>query len=416
MSVTTDPRLQQYGVSFPGIQPSSYESGLASDLDSNGFNAYALNQLANTSVNSAQSLISPPGNAFAQPRTRSQLALQNQAGLNPSSPTRSGVNGAPHVVHANPTTHTTPPDYNAQAWNVNVTIPNGPASQSPYYSSGPGSHAAPETPKTAELGAKTTNSKEDGGSHFSGMKLIPNPPNLEEWRERLFNIEGTIVMTEEEFQTYFPHVDNVYSHRSTQKYKRKPFVSHYWDCRLKGRPPGTPKSDDPNKKKRKRLARERDLCDVKIKITEYFGRDPDQGDSSAHGNITSPTSTTTGTAAAGAGSGITFIMENDGPHHPHQQAAQQFGMLTPNASLPPGHPGANGARYFTIQRVNGGAGGDKDDESDFQHRHTLEESDRIKKNSVQRWLLKEEKDKKRQQVRLLLPRPSCILSFLPHPT
>src|SRR6201995_284667 len=75
---------------------------------------------------------------------------------------------------------------------------------------------------------------------------------------------------EDRFETYFPHVDNVYSHRSTQKYKRKAFVSHYWDCRLKGRPSGTPKSDDPNKKKRKRQARERDLCDVKIKITEYF--------------------------------------------------------------------------------------------------------------------------------------------------
>src|ERR1700761_4220864 len=75
---------------------------------------------------------------------------------------------------------------------------------------------------------------------------------------------------EDRFETYFPHVDNVYSHRSTQKYKRKPLGSHYWDCRLKGRPPGTPKSDDPNKKKRKRQARERDLCDVKIKITEYF--------------------------------------------------------------------------------------------------------------------------------------------------
>lgn len=71
------------------------------------------------------------------------------------------------------------------------------------------------------------------------------------------------------FQTYFPYVDNVYSHRSTQRYKRKPFICHYWDCRLKGRPPGTPKSRDPNKKKRRRVARERDLCDVKIKITEY---------------------------------------------------------------------------------------------------------------------------------------------------
>lgn len=72
------------------------------------------------------------------------------------------------------------------------------------------------------------------------------------------------------FQTYFPHIDNVYSHRSTQKHKRKRFVSHYWDCRLKGRPPGTKKSTDPEKKKRKRVARERDLCDVKIKITEFW--------------------------------------------------------------------------------------------------------------------------------------------------
>lgn len=38
---------------------------------------------------------------------------------------------------------------------------------------------------------------------------------------------------------------------------------------MKGRPSGTPKSDDPSKKKRRRSARQRDLCDVKIKITEH---------------------------------------------------------------------------------------------------------------------------------------------------
>ncbi|KAI9685220.1 MAG: hypothetical protein M1820_010829, partial [Bogoriella megaspora] len=112
--------------------------------------------------------------------------------------------------------------------------------------------------------------QEKNDSHLEGLKLVPSPPDLEVWREKLFHIHEPITLTEEEFQTYWPHVDNIYSHRSTQKYKRKPFVSHYWDCRLKGRPPGTPKSNDPNKKKRKRTARERDLCDVKIKITEYL--------------------------------------------------------------------------------------------------------------------------------------------------
>ncbi|KAL8672306.1 MAG: hypothetical protein Q9168_003222 [Polycauliona sp. 1 TL-2023] len=49
-----------------------------------------------------------------------------------------------------------------------------------------------------------------------------------------------------------------------------PLVSHYFDCRIKGRILGTAKSEDPTKKKRKRQARERDLCDVKIKIIKYF--------------------------------------------------------------------------------------------------------------------------------------------------
>ena len=38
--------------------------------------------------------------------------------------------------------------------------------------------------------------KVDG--HFSGMKMIPNPPDLEKWRERLFNVDGTIILSEEE--------------------------------------------------------------------------------------------------------------------------------------------------------------------------------------------------------------------------
>ena len=74
-----------------------------------------------------------------------------------------------------------------------------------------------------------------------------------------------------------------------------------------------------------------------------------------------------------------------------RQQQQQFGVLAPNASPPDGHPGARGERFFTIQRVNGNGANGKNDGVGGGHRHSLEESDRVKKNSVQRYLVKEMK-------------------------
>jgi uncharacterized protein affecting Mg2+/Co2+ transport len=105
---------------------------------------------------------------------------------------------------------------------------------------------------------------------------------------------------------------------------------------MKGRPPGTPKSEDPNKKKRKRSARQRDLCDVKIKITEYF-----------------------------PGAQIEF-----------DDNAGVCGDLV-------------GQRLWTIQRVNRNGGNGKGDGVAGPHKHTLERSDEIKKNSVQRLVAKQ---------------------------
>ena len=42
----------------------------------------------------------------------------------------------------------------------------------------------------------------EGGTtdgHFSNLKMIPNPPDLDEWRQKLFNVEDTVTMTEEEY-------------------------------------------------------------------------------------------------------------------------------------------------------------------------------------------------------------------------
>ncbi|PON20784.1 hypothetical protein TGAM01_v210385 [Trichoderma gamsii] len=188
---------------------------------------------------------------------------------------------------------------------------------------------------------------------LSQAKLVVDPPDLQAWREKLFHVDDLIILTHEQFETYFPHIDNVYSHRSTQRYKRKPFISHYWDCRMKGRPPGTPKSDDPAKKKRKRSARERDLCDVKIKITEYF---PDAGAEAA--------------------------LDRD------VAAAIAAGTAAASAVV------STGQRFWTIQRVNGNGGNGKGDGVAGPHRHTLERSDEIKKSSVQRFVAMKDREAK----------------------
>ncbi|OHW98713.1 glutathione s-transferase domain-containing protein [Colletotrichum incanum] len=195
-------------------------------------------------------------------------------------------------------------------------------------------------------------------------KWVIDPPNLEEWRQKLFDADGLIILTHEQFEAYFPHIDNVYSHRSTQTYKKKPFISHYWDCRLKGRPPGTKKSDDPNKKRRNRVSRKLNLCDVKIKITEYFpGATLHDVDDGTYVPLNG------GQALNGAHTVLA----------PPGERELRVAPATPN-NLP-----APGQKFWTIQRVNGhisisGIPG--------PHQHTLAKSDEVKKNSIQRYLAK----------------------------
>lgn len=234
--------------------------------------------------------------------------------------------------------------------------------------------------------------------HLLAPQLVPNPPSLKEWRNKFFNIDEPILLTSEQYLTYFPHVDNIYSHRSTQKYKRKPFVSHYWDCRLKGRPTGTPMNKkakidddaaDTEKKKRKRKVRERDLCDVKIKVTEFFGTDELEALRKL-GLGPDPSST----APEADATDLTFVLNHT--QQRKDQTDSTFGILEPAQSYPPGHPGYGGRKWYMVQRVNGNdKDGDEEDGQDLDHKHTLEESDRIKKNSVQRWIATKDKERKK---------------------
>lgn len=152
---------------------------------------------------------------------------------------------------------------------------------------------------------------------------------------------------------------------------------------MKGRPAGTPKSDDPNKKKRKRVARERDLCDVKIKITEFFvgaTRDDIQG----HLNLQPRSQDFRAEHILAKVNGS--AMATTQPSFDSVVSGAVANGNTTSALVPATQ------RFYTIQRVNGtGAGGTRGDQSCPTHKHTLEESDRIKKNSVVRWMAKPKK-------------------------
>ena len=126
------------------------------------------------------------------------------------------------------------------------------------------------------------------------------------------------------------------------------------------------------------MARERDLCDVKIKITEYFpgAKLPELNESTTESNtITEPH------PINGEHSPITNILgSNDRP----QTSGISAGYL---------------GRYYVIQRVNGNGANGKEMASSDGHRHTIDDSDKIKKNSIHRFFLKEEKERRKSQVR-----------------
>lgn len=95
--------------------------------------------------------------------------------------------------------------------------------------------------------------------------------------------------------------------------------------------------------------------------------------------------------------GNNFFAPGQPGGHQIQDQQHNFGIMMSN-TVPQGHPGATGQRYYTIQRVNGNGGNGKGDGVAGPHKHTLAESDRVKKNSVQRFLMKKDKEEKKTQV------------------
>ncbi|KAI5819841.1 putative glutathione transferase [Pyronema omphalodes] len=241
-------------------------------------------------------------------------------------------------------------------------------------------------------------------------------PDLQVWRERLFHVTEKFVMSEEEWNTYWPHIDNVWSHRSTQVSKNGPIKTHYYDCRLKGRPPGAaPSLNNPNRKKRRRVARERDLCDMKIKVTEavvvqHAGagvrvESSMEAASSTGGGGSSSMATgpsTSGSSIEGSIATTASSWSTTPPQMPtptaqsHPQQPRKWGSSGDNGQPQVDNAGSGGSGAASLTDLSLDSYGVPGLLGEV-HRHTLAYSDRIKKCSAHRELLKKSKELKKQQ-------------------
>lgn len=67
----------------------------------------------------------------------------------------------------------------------------------------------PQPPVQVELqiqggGGDDNNPSSTGHGQFQGLKLIANPPDLEAWRQKLFNVDAMITLTEDEWVHLMP--------------------------------------------------------------------------------------------------------------------------------------------------------------------------------------------------------------------
>jgi 2,5-diamino-6-(ribosylamino)-4(3H)-pyrimidinone 5'-phosphate reductase len=96
---------------------------------------------------------------------------------------------------------------------------------------------------------------------------LDNPPHLGRMRKELFEIQDTIELSEAEFKSYWPYVDNVWVKLRSNPSKDGTTVKDYFMCRLK-RPTTKPReSDNLDKRMRKKKTREGGTCQMAVRVT-----------------------------------------------------------------------------------------------------------------------------------------------------
>lgn len=99
--------------------------------------------------------------------------------------------------------------------------------------------------------------------------LLNNPPDLPAWRRRLFEVIEPITLSPDEFDTYWPYVDNVWVRRQSRDYPT--YRIEYWNCRLQRTWVTKPPPEDQNStlsqlSRRKQSKRQCGTCDMRLSV------------------------------------------------------------------------------------------------------------------------------------------------------
>ncbi|KAL4915153.1 dihydrofolate reductase-like domain-containing protein [Aspergillus aurantiobrunneus] len=103
--------------------------------------------------------------------------------------------------------------------------------------------------------------------------LIDNPPNLARIRHVMFECKEPIEISLQEFETYWPFIDNVWVKQRSNSSKEGHCTTDYYMCRLR-RPTHRSSETRPlpeGKRPRKKRVREGGLCNFQIKVIRFEG-------------------------------------------------------------------------------------------------------------------------------------------------
>ncbi|KAJ5543055.1 Riboflavin-specific deaminase [Penicillium sp. DV-2018c] len=124
----------------------------------------------------------------------------------------------------------------------------------------------------APSAAHTTNVPADQSVEATSS-LFNNPPNLARIRKVLFECKDPIEISLEEFETYWPFIDNVWVKQRSNASKEGHCTTDYYMCRLR-RPTHRTSETRPlpeGKRPRKKRVREGGICNFQIKVVRFEG-------------------------------------------------------------------------------------------------------------------------------------------------
>lgn len=107
----------------------------------------------------------------------------------------------------------------------------------------------------------------------TNYSLINNPPNLQRIRRVMFECKDPIEISLDEFETYWPFIDNVWVKQRSNSSKEGHCTTDYYMCRLR-RPTHRSSETRPlpeGKRPRKKRVREGGICNFQIKVVKFEG-------------------------------------------------------------------------------------------------------------------------------------------------